>query len=270
MPNSFIDSRTDAVPGAIAASVCIIGAGAAGLTLARELADKVPGTILIESGGFDLDGATQQLCAAEQLGLPYFDLASSRLRYFGGTTNHWSGYCRANDPIDYEGRVNLNLPAWPVSHGQIAPYVDRAGTLLGLDGKFFESRSVFEREGFPADHVIGGQHTMLETKVFQIATDIRLGQKWRDDLAQRSDFKVFLHLNATHIQLAADGGRIESVLCKTLEGKEIRVGALDTLRLTGHWVTADKADMRGQNLVGPRDNLRLGRGGIGDDGALRQ
>ena len=25
---------------------------------------------------------------------PYYDLDATRLRYFGGSTNHWGGYCR--------------------------------------------------------------------------------------------------------------------------------------------------------------------------------
>jgi choline dehydrogenase-like flavoprotein len=33
-----------------------------------------------------------------------YPLAESRLRFFGGTTNHWGGWCRPLLPIDFEGR----------------------------------------------------------------------------------------------------------------------------------------------------------------------
>ncbi len=104
MTNTFIDAKTDLVGESINASVCIIGAGAAGITLARELAPSVADVVLVESGGLSLDGPTQALYSGQNLGLKYHDLLSSRLRYFGGTTNHWGGYCRYNDPIDYRGR----------------------------------------------------------------------------------------------------------------------------------------------------------------------
>jgi len=111
--SAFLDARTDDVPEEVTASVCIVGAGAAGITLARALARTVPDVVLVEAGGFRLDGETQNLFAGQQLGLPYYNLLSCRLRYFGGTTNHWSGYCRPNDPVDYEGRPELGLPRWP-------------------------------------------------------------------------------------------------------------------------------------------------------------
>lgn len=43
--------------------VCIVGAGAAGITLARALARHVPDIVLIESGAHDIEGQTQGLYA---------------------------------------------------------------------------------------------------------------------------------------------------------------------------------------------------------------
>ena len=37
-------------------------------------------------GGIDFDAAVQQLNAADNIGLPYYDLLRARLRFFGGTT----------------------------------------------------------------------------------------------------------------------------------------------------------------------------------------
>jgi choline dehydrogenase-like flavoprotein len=257
MADNFIDCRTGAVTDRIDAQICIVGAGAAGLTLARSLGDKIPGVILIESGGLDLDGATQGLYVAKNLGLPYFDLAASRLRFFGGTTNHWSGYCRANDDIDYEGRPTLNLPKWPVSHDALAPFIEQAAALLGIESKFFEPRYFFEREGFKPDQTIGDDKGVLETKVFQIATDIRLGKKYREELAGFQDFRAYLHLNATHVQLAANGGSVEHLVCKTLNGKEVRVTAK-------HFVLACHAIENARLLLVSNDVMKTGIGNAFD------
>jgi ribulose 1,5-bisphosphate synthetase/thiazole synthase len=44
------------------ADICILGAGPAGLTIARELEDTGRRVILVESGGLEFDEATQSLC----------------------------------------------------------------------------------------------------------------------------------------------------------------------------------------------------------------
>ena len=49
--------------------ICIIGAGAAGITLARELRDRPEQVCLLESGGFDYEEQIQSLYAGENTGL---------------------------------------------------------------------------------------------------------------------------------------------------------------------------------------------------------
>ena len=66
--------------------------------------------LLLESGGFDLDDPTQALYKGKTVGLPidptvHLGLDAPRLRYFGGTTNHWSGFCRPFPELDFERRV---------------------------------------------------------------------------------------------------------------------------------------------------------------------
>ena len=72
--------------------ICILGAGAAGITLARELAKHPFKVGLVESEGFEPDRA-QELYDGETSGsipdeLRY--LIASRMRWFGGTTNIWT------------------------------------------------------------------------------------------------------------------------------------------------------------------------------------
>jgi len=107
----FIDGRTIADQSIIETDIAIIGAGAAGITLARDLTGTQWRVILIESGSFDLDDDTQALYDGESGAVDY-PLAESRLRYFGGTTNHWGGWCRPLAPIDFEGRPAPGIPAW--------------------------------------------------------------------------------------------------------------------------------------------------------------
>ena len=100
--------------------VCIIGAGAAGITLSRSLAAKGHDVVLLESGAFEPDAATQALYRGKEVGLRLDPNESSglegpRLRYFGGTTNHWAGYCRPFPALDFDPRAYVAGSGWPIA-----------------------------------------------------------------------------------------------------------------------------------------------------------
>lgn len=109
----FVDSRTLPADTRLQADVCIVGAGAAGITLARELAGASRRVLLLESGGFTADLNTQALYQGRNTGLTYFPLTVCRLRHFGGSTNHWEGECRPSDAIDFEAREGIPMSGWP-------------------------------------------------------------------------------------------------------------------------------------------------------------
>ena len=72
--------------------VCVIGAGAAGISLTRRLLALGHRVALLESGGLDYEPGTAELNAGENVGEDYYELEDSRLRFFGGTTAIWGGW----------------------------------------------------------------------------------------------------------------------------------------------------------------------------------
>ena len=84
------------------ADFCVVGAGVAGITLARQLSGQGFVIVLLESGGGDFESATQDLYAGANIGMPYYPLKESRLRFFGGSTAIWGGRCTPLDRIDFE------------------------------------------------------------------------------------------------------------------------------------------------------------------------
>lgn len=254
---SFIDARTDALPDVLQGNICVVGAGAAGITLARKLAQAVPGVILVESGGFEIEGRTQAMFAGRQLGLRYFDLTSCRLRYFGGTTNHWSGYCRANDPIDYEGRAELGLPAWPFGHEELDAHILEAGRSLGIEPNAFRPEEVLSSHGIDPDQLVEHHSDRLQTKIFQLAPDIRLGPIHRDEIGASANVRAVLNLNLTHIQLDPEARQVTHLEAATLTGKTCRIEAR-------HYVLCCHAIENARLLLASNDVMAPGIGNAHD------
>ena len=86
------DFRSYDGDGELVCDVCIAGAGAAGVSLALSLADRNHKVILLEAGGYDYDEADQDPYVGETVGRPYHDISTARLRFLGGSTNHWGGH----------------------------------------------------------------------------------------------------------------------------------------------------------------------------------
>src|SRR6266702_8167288 len=109
----IVDARSVPAGTVVETEVCIVGAGAAGITLAREFSDAQVRVVLLESGGMDYEPETQALYEGQSIGRPFLDLTICRLRFFGGTTNHWGGWCLPLDEIDFEARDDLPYHGWP-------------------------------------------------------------------------------------------------------------------------------------------------------------
>lgn len=219
------DALADDVPAVLDTDLCIVGAGAAGMTLAMELADAPMRILMLESGGMDIDGPTQGLYRGANTGLPYFDLTACRLRYLGGTTNHWGGYCRPNDPIDYQGRPDLGVPAWPVTAADLAPHITRAATMLGLTPEGWDPAFQLRARHLPENGLLEAHGDTLMTKVFQISQQVRFRPLYRDRLMAQGNLTLLLHANVTRIGLDPDGRRVERLTVRALNGKTTEVRA---------------------------------------------
>ena len=135
----FIDGRSVPNGESIDTDVCIIGTGPAGITLGLELADSPVRVCLLESGDFEPQPKTTELSEGETTGHPYRRLDGSRERCFGGTSQHWHGWCRPLDDIDFEERSWVPYSGWPFDKDHLQPYYARAHELVGLGPPRFDA-----------------------------------------------------------------------------------------------------------------------------------
>ena len=59
-------------------------------------------------------------------------LTNARLRVLGGTTNHWRGWVRPLDPVDFERREWLPHSGWPIGFEDLKPYYVAAAPWLHI------------------------------------------------------------------------------------------------------------------------------------------
>lgn len=225
----FIDARNLDDGARIDADLCIIGAGAAGITLARELAGSSIGVCLLESGGLESDPATQALYEGENVGLPYYDLTALRLRFFGGTTNHWSGTCRPLDAIDFEERPWVPFSGWPFDKAHLDPYYERAQAVCELGPYDYRPES-WER---PDNLRLPLDPARVETAMFQSSPPTRFGLAYREAVGGASNIDTYLYANAVDLVATESARGLDHVRAVTLAGNSFEVHARRYVLATG-------------------------------------
>jgi len=206
----------------IDADLCIVGAGAAGITLARAFIGTEIRVCVLESGGFEFEPKIQELYNGEDAGFrePY-GLAGSRLRYFGGTTNHWTGRCAPLGKLDFEVRPWLPHSGWPIRKQDLDPYYEVAQTLCEV-GPYRYDLSDFPERFRQAPPFDG--HKVL-TRLWRLSPPTRFGVKYRHELEQAGNVRVYLHANVTELEASRDTSRVNAARLRTLDGVTGRVSA---------------------------------------------
>lgn len=204
----------------LAADLCIVGAGAAGLMIAREFLGTSTQVVLVESGGWTTRDDTQDLYGGE-VEQPFRGLQAGRARVFGGTTTLWGGQCIPLDPIDFEARPWVRSSGWPITRADLAPYYDRAKQRLEIAPEAFDE-PVWQRFGldpvaFDADRL------MAIHGVFIRQPD--LGQRFRAELAAAANIRVLLHANTIRLDTDASGTQIRQVVVRAPAGRDRQIAA---------------------------------------------
>ena len=203
---------------AVVADVCIIGAGAAGITLALSLAESNLRCCVLESGGMNFDPEIQSLGHVKQGESD--DLNGCYLRYFGGATNHWAGWCAPLSTQDFETRPWIPHSGWPITRDELDSYYANAQSICGLGPLGY---SLAELSDESHDFQLFNS-AKITTNFYQFSAGPKhFGQAYEPALRNASNIRVLLYANVTHLEANKDATAVNAAKILTLDGKSGRV-----------------------------------------------
>lgn len=218
----LIDLNSWDGPEAVQADVAIVGGGAAGLSLANQLATTGRSVVLLEAGGVDFEEATQALYAGADLGMQYYPLGDSRLRFLGGTTNIWGGRCVPMQPIDFQQREWVPHSGWPIDYSALEPHYRAAHSSLEL-GAFDYSDELWSRF---SKRTPAFDDDLFETMFWRFdERRERFAAPLPDSLAHGENVRVFVHANVTQLNATEQADALTGLRAQSLGGKAIKVRA---------------------------------------------
>jgi choline dehydrogenase-like flavoprotein len=211
----IIDFHNNEDTGSLSFDLCIIGAGAAGITLARKLGGKGFKVCLLEAGGMEVTQDAQMMFEGESTGVKYTSMMASRLRVFGGTTGHWGGQSITFDEMDFHDRDWVPDSGWPISYAEYAQYLPEASMICGVPSAGYRWSDVYSEEKLtlPFD-----QELFEDALIRYSAPPRRFGFYFRDEIKTDKDVTCLINASVSEIHTDASGSQVTHVSIKSLKG----------------------------------------------------
>jgi hypothetical protein len=241
----------------LAASVAVVGAGPAGITLALELASRSIDVILLEGGSEEFDERSQRryegtLQPSETLVYP--PPHAWRLRMLGGTSNHWGGWCRRLESNVFDDRPWLGGVAWPFDRAELESGYSRAHDLCELGRDVYDSDVVQSDLGLTRWPDL--DRTGLESSIWRYSTPTLFGERYRGEL-ESGALDVILRANVIafetngravkYISVLGDDGALRSVQADVVV---LTTGGLESVRQLLHLEAASQLDVNASGWLG--------------------
>ena len=207
---------------------CICGAGVAGITLALKLSLKF-NVLLIEGGDLDYSEESQQLYKGNITGQRYFTPDITRLRYFGGTSNHWSGWCTPMQEHDFKSKPYVEYSGWPIQRADLEPYLREAEEILDLPVSYDYSEY---SSGWNADKFITASGD-LKTLRYKWSAPTRFGKKFKTEIENSKNISCFLNANIIDLELNQNLSHLDTLEIKNFSGKSFKIAAKTYVLATG-------------------------------------
>ena len=211
----IIDYLGSSAKADIDADLCVIGAGAAGIAIARHFIGTSVNVCLVEGGGATGEEQSQALYEGTSIGPLPLDAGTSRMRVFGGSCNLWGGGCIPLGKHDLAERQWVPHSGWPIAYDELKPYYDRAREYCQIEAHDFTDGSFLTEVAhtpisFDADKLIN--------PVFA-RSPILFGNAYRSELEKASNIAVLLHANLLELHASASGAAVRYARIGAIDGR---------------------------------------------------
>lgn len=205
--------------------VCIVGAGAAGITVAHELRSENLDVVLLESGGMRFESRTQDLARGVVSGPNrHTPLHKYRQRRYGGTTSVWGGRCAPYDAIDFENRPDVPYSGWPLGKRDLDPYYERAHAYCDLGAYTYTTGEALPDR--PTEMIPGlGEREVTTQNIWRFSLPTDFGKKYKSALAAAPRTRVVLHANCLRISTTPNGRAVDHIEVASLGQSSFSVRA---------------------------------------------
>ncbi len=228
----IIDSRT-LTPGTnIEADLCIVGAGPAGIAIAREFLNHPARIVLLESGATTVRPENQFLCRGATSGQSYPPLHLCRRRVLGGSSSYWGGWSRPLDDIDFEERPWVPYSGWPFTRDQLKNEYARAHALWKLGAYDYDPQPGLERGPETSANFLNPAQNNFADVLFKV-NPTRFGKAYLDEMEKAPNLRLMLHANAVEIEMDRDHKSALAVKVATLAGNRFTVSARNFVLAAG-------------------------------------
>ncbi|MEC7518753.1 MAG: GMC family oxidoreductase [Myxococcota bacterium] len=215
------DARTYEDGRVLECDVCVIGSGAAGVTVARRLMAEGQRVVLLAGGGPERDSTMQALYAASMSGVGDFRPENTRRRQHGGSTMHWAGFCLPLSPEDFEPRDWIPYSGWPIRYADLVPYYRRAQLDVELADFVYGTPELAALRGQEPLDVAGGA---IESVSYHFSPPSRFATLYEEELAA-SGSPTLLWAHLTELVLEPGLDSVERASCAVLGGPTFQVEA---------------------------------------------
>lgn len=205
------------------ARVCIIGSGAAGVTLACELDGRGYKVLLLEAGGLGSGRRLAEYYRGEAEA-PHPDPTQFRRVGFGGTTALWGGRCVPLDPFDFERREYLADSGWPIGYAEVARHYPRA--MEYCDAGKFDFTSGGSLHGAAA-LIAGfdGRDVVIADRIERYSLPTHFGNRYRRKLRDSRNVSGVLQARCVRLVKAPGADRIAAAEVVDRTGRRREVTA---------------------------------------------